>query len=222
VYPAQGLRWRPSAGQTAWIELLGRGRGGSPDILVRAARDETCGTGGDECGHMHRFACLAFLVLSGSVAAAEPHVSLTVSPVHLVIPMAEVTAELRATSKLAASVIAGAGAFRDEDTNTKITLVEVGVSPRYYLLGTFRHGLELGAELLYLHAGADDLTGSNVRAAGLSVGPYVGYKWIARVGFTLEAQVGASFLAVRGDSETMSTSDSRVGPLLNLQTGWSF
>lgn len=153
--------------------------------------------------------------------ADEPSVAITISPVHLVIPMIELSAEIRVMPRLGVGVIAGAGATRIETTNELIKLGEAGVSPRYYVWGTFRRGVQLGAELLYLHAFADDLSGVEITASGLSVGPYVGYKWTHRTGFTFEAQGGVSVLAFRADSQMSSTSERKVAPLLNLQVGWS-
>ena len=61
---------------------------------------------------------------------------------------------------------------------------------------------------------------------GLSIGPFVGYKWISRGGFTFDGQGGLAYLAVKArasDGATSSTaSDNRIYPLLNVNVGWSF
>ena len=88
--------------------------------------------------------------------------------------------------------------------------------------------MQLGVEALYVHASADDVDSSSVSATaqGLAIGPYVGYKFIADVGFTFNAQLGVQYVTARGeaasDTESASASDSNIVPLLNLNIGWSF
>src|SRR5262245_11396016 len=71
--------------------------------------------------------------VSPTATRTDPNVAITVSPLHLIIPMAEVTAEFRVAPKLGVAVIAGAGVFREQTTNERITLLEGGVSARYYV-----------------------------------------------------------------------------------------
>ena len=157
-----------------------------------------------------------------SATPSDPRVAITVSPLHLFVPMAEVTAEVRADHKLGIAVIGGVGTFHDPDTNARISLVEAGASARYYALGSFRTGLQLGAEVLYVH-GFTDAMNIEVKAAGLAVSPFAGYKWTHSSGLTLEGQLGASYMAVRAKAETGQMAEkSKLGPLLNLQIGYSF
>lgn len=153
-----------------------------------------------------------------SVARAET-VAITTSPLHLVVPMAEVTAEVRVADRVGVSVIVGVGSFREQTTDEKISLFEGGASVRYYLTGSFRRGLQLGAEAVYVDASGDAM---DVEAAGLGLSPFLGYKWTHRSGITLEGQLGATVMTARATSETATASDSAVGPMLNLQIGYSF
>lgn len=150
----------------------------------------------------------------------DPTVAFTVSPFHMFVPMAELTTEFRLAPKLGVAAIAGIGAFRDQDTNDRVTLFEGGASIRYYALGSFRTGLQIGAEAIYLHASTTDMS-IDVRARGLGLSPFVGYKWTHHSGFTLEAQGGITYLAADAQSSTASANRSAVGPLLNLNVGWS-
>ncbi len=154
-----------------------------------------------------------------STARAEPTIAITTSPLHLIVPMAEVTAEVRVADRVGISVIAGVGSFRDEPTDEKISLLEGGASVRYYVTGSFRGGLQLGAEAVYVYASADAM---DVEAAGLGLSPFFGYKWTHRSGLTLEGQLGATFLTARATSNTATASDRAVSPMLNLQVGYSF
>ncbi len=154
-----------------------------------------------------------------------PTVAITVSPIHLLIPMAEVTTEIRIADKVGVAVIAGIGTYHQPDTNMRVSLYEGGVSARYYVTGSFRSGLQLGAEAIYIKAATSSTT-VEVRAAGLGLSPFAGYKWTHRSGFTLEGQAGATFMAARAHGDngqmTASTKTSAVGPMLNLQVGYSF
>jgi hypothetical protein len=159
---------------------------------------------------------------SSHPGAHDPAVAITISPLHLFVPMAEVTTELRATSRLGIAVITGIGSFREMDTNQRVTLYEGGASARYYVTGSFRKGIQLGAEALYVHASTSSTT-VDVKAAGLALSPFVGAKWTLSSGFTTELQVGASFMAARGSASTGAMANrSDVGPLLNMQVGYTF
>ncbi len=162
---------------------------------------------------------MTFVVLSLSSSARAESVAITISPLHLVVPMAEVTAEVRVADRIGVSVIAGVGSFRDQDTDETISLLEGGGSVRYYVTGSFRGGLQLGAEAVYVHASADAM---DVAAAGLGLSPFVGYKWTHRSGLTLEGQLGATLMTARANSDTATVSDRDVSPMLNLQVGYSF
>lgn len=152
----------------------------------------------------------------------DPTVAITISPVHLFIPMIELTAELRVAPKFGIAVIAGMGVFREKTTDTKINLYEGGVSARYYVTGSFRSGVQLGAEAAYVKADTGS-TGIEVEAAGLALSPFVGYKWTHRTGFTFDGQLGAAFMALRAKAETGEMAEaSKVGPMLNLNLGYSF
>jgi hypothetical protein len=156
-----------------------------------------------------------------SPAAADPTVAITTSPLMLVVPMAELTAEVRLAAKVGISVIGGVGMIRSEATNENISLLEIGGSARYYVTGSFRGGLQIGGEVVYVHASTMDPT-VDIKAAGVALSPFIGYKWTHSSGFTLEGQVGPSFMVARAQSTTASAETSAVGPMLNLQAGWSF
>ena len=157
-----------------------------------------------------------------SAARSEPRVAITVSPLHLFVPMGEVTAEIRANDKFGVAVIGGVGTYHDPDTNARISLIEAGASARYYALGSFRTGLQLGTEVLYVHAFTDSMN-IEVKAAGVAVSPFAGYKWTHSSGFTLEGELGVSYMAARAHAETGQMAEkSKLGPLLNLQIGYSF
>ncbi len=146
--------------------------------------------------------------------------SVTFSPIHLVLPVAELAVEVAVAPKIGVAVVGGVGTVTPTNSDESVFVYEVGVSPRYYVVGNFRQGVQLGAEVMYAHASADSNFMGTVAAEGLAISPYVGYKWVASMGLTLEAQLGASYFAMRGDG--VDEDDSRFSALLNLQVGWSF
>jgi hypothetical protein len=161
--------------------------------------------------------CLLFAAVQ---PAAAEGVSLTVSPIHFILPMGELTAEVRVADRVGVAVVLGAGAIREEVTDAKVGVFEGGASLRYYVTGSFRKGIQLGGEALYIHASTDDTsTMSTVAAEGLGLSPFVGYKWTHRSGLTFDGQLGATFIALRASD---STNDAKIGPMLNLNLGYSF
>jgi hypothetical protein len=162
---------------------------------------------------------LAEVAATTVVEKHEHAVALTLSPVHLMLPVVEVMGELRAHPKLGVAAIVGGGRVDD------VSAYELGGQINYYLLGGFDHGMQLGVETMYLHA---DKTESGIAAAAnaLAVGPYVGYKVAMEVGFTFNAQLGVQAAVLKAEA-TSGTSmamaeDKEVFPLLNLNVGWSF
>jgi hypothetical protein len=157
-------------------------------------------------------------------------VSITISPIHLTLPVLELTGEFRVLDKLGLAVVVGGGKVTPDGLlglppPPAIPVWEAGVQARYYVLGDFRHGMQVGGELMYLHASAEQGTASAV-AHGVSVGPFLGYKVMADIGFTFDCQLGYQFMGVGAsgtDGQTSSSqSSSDSGVLLNLNVGWSF
>jgi hypothetical protein len=157
-------------------------------------------------------------------ARAEPTVSVTISPVHLILPIVELTGELRLREQVSAAVILGGG--RRDVENFPATQLNAGVQGRWYALGTFRHGLQVGGELLYEHVAVHDTPPTTiVVAGGLGIGPFVGYKIATRSGFTFDGQLGARYMVTVGritGEEPLPGDVDRWLPLLNLNVGWSF
>ncbi|HEY5947139.1 MAG TPA: hypothetical protein VIV40_16665 [Kofleriaceae bacterium] len=160
------------------------------------------------------------VVVTAHVAAAEPRTSVTWSPVHLVMPLVELQADYNVVPNMGVGVILGGGRVSDDTNMITATAYEVGGQYNYYFMHPFS-GLHAGFEGLYLHLG-DIEQDSTVSGAGLSVGPYVGYKLETDIGFTFIAQGGVAVLAVKAESSTQMQSDKTVYPLLNLNVGWSF
>lgn len=155
-------------------------------------------------------------------AEALPKASITISPVHLILPVVELTGEVRLQPKLGAALILGAGSADVLLSDTDASVYEVGGSVRYYALGSFRHGLQVGAEVLYVGVSHPGEGGGEVDGEGLSLGAFAGYKYAARFGLTVELQGGIAATVVRASDDTTTEEESAISPLINLNVGWSF
>jgi hypothetical protein len=177
-------------------------------------------------------ALLAVAAAPGAAEASEDvqhGFSLTISPIHLVLPVVELTGELRVADKLGLGLVAGLGRIQSTTVSgsgladAAYTAVELGAQVRYYLFGSFEHGLQLGAEALYVYLDRDSTISAAATGEGLAVGPFLGYKIASNLGFTFEAQAGAQAMVAKAKSGSTLTSSSKgVIPLLNLNVGWSF
>ena len=152
------------------------------------------------------------------------------APIRLIVPLAEFTAEYRLADKFGVSLQLGAGrrTLTLDMTDVPGFEFEVGAQGRYYLFGSFTHGMALGAEVLEEHVKFDEPLPANIVAAaagGATAGAFAGYKIATRFGFTFEGQLGARYLvvepAVTGMGKPM-LDQSRWMPLLHLNIGWTF
>ncbi len=173
---------------------------------------------------------LAVSVPRDGLATDHGHgVALTISPFHLVAPIIEVTGEFAVNRNLGVAAVGGYGQLTYEDPQTgaqdPIMVYEAGLQGRWYALGSFDHGLQLGGEALFVAASGKDVGADEVDAtgAGFGVGPFIGYKKAARFGLTFDAQLGFQYTVLRAEASNGSASKrSDVTPMLNLNLGWSF
>lgn len=159
------------------------------------------------------------------------NVSLTLSPIHLLLPIFELTAEARVVDHFGLAVLGGFGSVTAENNageSEKFSAYEVGGQALWYPMKPF-HGLHLGAEALYLKIASDDMNDGQVRGTGtgLAVGPLVGYKVLTSGGFTFVAQGGVEYVAIQAEANdkagnSAQEDESRWIPLLNLNLGFSF
>jgi hypothetical protein len=146
--------------------------------------------------------------------------SLTISPIHLFLPVVELTGEARVHDKVGVAFIAGAGKYTDPNvTDISATVYEAGGQVRIYVIGDFRHGMQLGGELLYVHLNDDRIA---ISGQGLAVGPFLGYKIMIDAGFTFDCQLGFEHISARAQGNGATANDKSIIPLLNLNVGWSF
>ncbi len=103
-----------------------------------------------------------------------------------------------------------------------MSVFELGASAQYYALGSFDRGLELGALVRYVNATATNGSVSAV-ADGLGISPFIGYKHTFGLGFVIELDAGATFVAYQASaSNGAMKSDKQIQPLLRINVGWAF
>ena len=155
--------------------------------------------------------CVSVPLRAQDVPAARK-VSVTISPFHLLSPELQLTGEVRLAPKVSIAAIAGAGQVTDEGKTYDIW--EVGGQLRYYLLGSFAHGMMLGADVGYVDVNGQPASAMEM-LVGTRAGGFLGYKLTLKRGFTFEAQLGPVY--VWGDD-----GKSEAQTLTNLKVGWSF
>lgn len=162
---------------------------------------------------------IALLSVANAADDYDKRVSITLSPIHLITSIVEVTGEGRIADKVGAAGIVGAGG------SDGIFALELGASGRYYAVGSFDHGMQVGAEALYVHAAVSS-GGASGSGGGVALGPFLGYKIAARFGLTFEVQGGVQYMFVAATAtngvQTASATENKVIPLVNLNLGWSF
>ena len=159
-------------------------------------------------------------VVQPEVAPPRPQsFSLSFSPLHLFAPMIELAVELRPADHLGLVVIGGIGRVSDKMSGIKAEALETGAQLNIY--ANEFSGIHLGVEVLYLELGKVNID-SSVAAAGVAAGPYVGYKWMTRSGFTFIGQLGGEHVIAHAQSSTNSAEAKKTIPLVNLNVGLSF
>lgn len=159
---------------------------------------------------------------------ADKRIYASISPFHLLISTLELTAEVRAHRNVGVAVIAAYGNVASEFG--RLPVYELGGQAIAYPLGHFDHGLQLGGEVLYAQSAVTVVSGGqsvSAVAAAVGLGPLLGYKYTARIGFAFNIQAGAEYLLATGSAKastgaSVAVSASRWIPLVNLQVGWAF
>jgi hypothetical protein len=156
--------------------------------------------------------------------------SVMFSPLSLALMFGDFSGEYRLGDKLGIAAHVGGGAMflrKSDPENDKDTKIygawKTGASLRYYIAGTFTHGMQLGVKTYYLNlrGNADNEPFSQHE---ISVGPFLGYKFASQSGFTLEFQVGPKYVEIWGDTPRALPPISWNGfsPDASIKLGWSF
>jgi hypothetical protein len=157
-----------------------------------------------------------------------PWLSLTVAPLLLLSPVLQVTGEVRLADRAGIALTTGGGwvtQTQEGQPSLKFRVLELGGQLRYYATGSFRRGLQVGVEILYVNVDVrvEDIIGV---ASGLEIGPFFGWKAVSAAGFTVDLQGGVAILTagqeVSDPNHTSTGSFVDYVPLVNANIGWSF
>jgi hypothetical protein len=162
------------------------------------------------------------------------HFSFMFSPLPLLRPLVEVTAEVRAARHFGLGLLGGIGELTLENTDpygdrAKALMTELGAQLNWYPGKSF-HGYLLSAELLWAHV---DLEAVNPRTGtvsasgtGVAVGPVLGYKYVHASGFTLVAGLGFRYALLHGQKKSAGGTsedftEDDVFLRVKFELGWS-
>jgi len=155
--------------------------------------------------------CTIFVSVHAGEDASQYKMSITISPLHLLNPELLLTGEFRLAPKMSAATILGAGMVTDEGQSYSIW--EAGGQFRYYLLGSFTHGMMLGVDVGYIDVNGQ-MENPMAYYIGARAGAFLGYKIVAKIGFTVEIQFGPVYVRENADNSELQT-------LINFKVGWS-
>jgi len=190
------------------------------DFIMRRAKPQ-----------LSTLAFLAAATIATAHAEPKPHghsMNLSISPIHLLFPVAEVQAELYVHELASVALIGGYGqitATRSGGDSVTFDVLEVGGQARAWFYGSSQEGAMAGVEVLYLRVDGefDDVTGVG---AGAAISALAGYRWVWNAGFLIDLNGGVSYLAARAEAtdgeDTDTQSDSQIAPALNFNLGWAF
>ncbi|MGM0554865.1 MAG: hypothetical protein ACQEVA_00615 [Myxococcota bacterium] len=155
--------------------------------------------------------------------------SLSISGPHLIVgPIFELQLEFDASDKLSIAALGGWGqtvSEPEDGTRVKLDVWNAGGQVRYLADGNFDKNLHLGLEAMYTdvqQGPGDDELGILIHRRGVSVGPFVGGKYVTEVGLTAEAQVGLAYEGMIAESNAGTEPSARFVPIANVNIGWSF
>lgn len=166
---------------------------------------------------VRRVIVIVALIVLGYVNAMAQTISITASPLYASQSVAQVTGELKILDNVSVAGVAGYGFRKGEDVTFG------GGQVRVYLNGGFSGGLHIGAEALYAKLSeSSSLDGMINLMNGTSAGPFVGYKYTFPFGLTFDVIGGIRFSEGRIETGAPGSEDSKLGPLANINVGWTF
>ena len=141
--------------------------------------------------------------------------TITISPIHLAMPVVELMGEFALSPKVSVAVVGGLGTYEG------FSVSEFGGQLNLYATGNFDKGMQVGLEILYASVSGSIENVSGV-GNGLSIGPFIGYKGAFDFGLSIDIQLGVAFMTVQAEASGSTASAKATAPLLNLNVGWSF
>ena len=164
----------------------------------------------------------------------EHRFAITMSPLKAALGFAEVATEAKASRRVGVAGSFGLGEIAGSVTNEgeaiqrRVELLMWRLSPRWYAFGHFDHGVQVGADFSFTFGWASVRYGL-VPLINFGVATFVGYKYVAPFGLTVELQAGlgtsTNIAGYRGLEVRSSPSVFPLGDFYvhaHTGVGWSF
>lgn len=177
-----------------------------------------------------------YVVEVEEVERPKRHVGITFDPLELLFPIFQLHVDVRLSDDFGVGLIGGTGkakvdyvAIGNEAAPPPASLWQIGAKAVYFAQGDFEGGLHVGVEALYTHAKLEGRTALGTAsvgglAAGLIVGPVIGWKLVTKAGFTFDSSIGVGMIAQKQkSSDPEAPTDDRSAVLIShLLIGWTF
>ncbi|MBI5325443.1 MAG: hypothetical protein HZB41_09270 [Ignavibacteriae bacterium] len=141
--------------------------------------------------------------------------TITISPIHLIMPVVELMGEFALKPTVSIALIGGLGTYEG------FSVYEIGGQLNFYLTGNFDQGMQAGIEILHASVSGEVQNISGV-GQGLSIGPFIGYKGAYDFGLSIDLQLGIGIMTARAEAGGSTASANATAPFLNFNLGWSF
>lgn len=165
--------------------------------------------------------------LASDAAEPENNFSITISPLHLLVPIVLVNGEFKANNNFGVSLMLGAGTLGLAGSSASYSVRQYGFQVNFYPDSNFNEGLQYGLEVF--RADIELISSSSIKASGnvFALGPYVGYKAAFDGDFILVTQFGYQVASVTATARDNNGNLASVGAgggglLLNLNVGFNF
>jgi hypothetical protein len=154
----------------------------------------------------------------------EHQLSLTIAPLWILNGEPHGNIEVRVFDKWSGSLGLGysnrASLPLEESDVTHIAISTSG-QIRYYAIGDFDHGMQVGAHYHYFWTEPSTQGVKNRAVGGHTTSGFLGYKYITDIGFTLDFQGGIGYF-VTSDRDGQEVDGSRPVAYWAADIGWSF
>jgi hypothetical protein len=142
-------------------------------------------------------------------------------PLDLLGPMVVGGFELRGPGHLSGALIGGYGTPPYVSGLESKKFYEIAGQLRYYAGGSFDGGIHVGAEVQWL--GGPTSVDATAAGANLSIGGFVGFKYVLRAGLSIDSQIGIRGVVVRQKlDEGIERTGKDTQLLTRFMIGWTF
>lgn len=151
---------------------------------------------------------------------AEHQLSLTIAPLWILNGEPHANIEVRVFDKWSGSLGLGysnRATQNVEGSDVRHIAISTTGQIRYYAIGDFDHGMQVGAHYRYYWTEPSTQGVKNMVVGGHTTSGFLGYKYITDIGFTLDFQGGIGYFVT-----SQEVAGSRPVAYWAADIGWSF